>query len=161
MSTPHHHTHIHETAPLHDAPDDWHDHARDEKPQHAHAEVGNAPLITGVGVGLFLVIVFACVAVYAYYTWYITARLSYTEVAFSETSPAIQARKYKQDAYLRLKSGGPVAIPAEGEAPAINYTLGQMDQVIAAAAAKPAVPPAEPPVAPMPATPRQPAAKPQ
>ena len=47
--------HTHETAPLHDPVDAWHDHSHDPKPQQAHAEVGNAGAIMGIG-GAFLLV---------------------------------------------------------------------------------------------------------
>lgn len=122
--------HGHETPPLHDVPDEWHDHSHDEKPQHAHAEVGNAALITGIGVGLFMAIVVSVIAVYGYYTWFITERIRLSEIATSESSPAIAARKYKSDAYIHLAKGGNVVIPASGDTPASNYRLTPIDESI-------------------------------
>ena len=78
----------------------------------------------------------ACVAVYAYYAWYITGRLSHSEVASGQTSPAIQARAYKTDAIIRLKDGGQIVIKADGEAPEIKYTLEPIDTTIEKNAAK-------------------------
>ena len=75
-----HQPHHHETAPLHDAPDEWHDHSHDaEQPQHAHSEVGNAHLVVGVGVGAFLLVVGAIIAVYGYYTMFVTRQLALKE----------------------------------------------------------------------------------
>ncbi len=119
----------HETAPMHDAIDAWHDHSHDEKPQNAHSEVGNAAMITGVGVALFLVIVAAVVAVYAYYTWYITERLDRAEIATGQDSPAVEARKYKADSLIQLNKGGEVSA-AGGGGGAAAYTLLPINEKI-------------------------------
>lgn len=122
---------------MHDAIDAWHDHTRDEKPQIAHSEVGNAKAIMGVGVALFLVIVAAVVAVYAYYTWYITERLDKAEIATGQDSPAVEARQYKADSLILLSKGGEVAgatphtvlpIEAKIEQIAREYASGRVDQ---------------------------------
>ncbi|MFN7021175.1 MAG: hypothetical protein ACK4WH_07605 [Phycisphaerales bacterium] len=126
----------HETPPLHDPVDEWHDHSKDEKPQAAHAEVGNAAMITGVGLALFFVIVFASVAVYAYYSWFVSQRLSEQEVAYGSSpgSPAATARQYQRDARQRLKSGGEVRIKATDTLPALNYSLIKIEDSIKAVA---------------------------
>lgn len=127
----HAHHHVEETPPLHDPIDPWHDHTKDEKPQHAHAEVGNARAIIGIGVGLFMIIVLSVVAVYAYYTWYLARRLSEVEIASGQTSPAIQARVYKQTALTRLDKGASVVIPPAGEdVPGVNYTITPIEGAI-------------------------------
>jgi hypothetical protein len=108
---------------MHDPIDPWHDHSHDEKPQNAHAEVGNARAIMGIGIALFMVIVVAVISVYAYYTWYITERLNKAEIASGNSSPAIQAREYKSTALIRLNSGGKVEGPT-------TYTLTPIDQKI-------------------------------
>jgi flagellar basal body-associated protein FliL len=118
--------HTHETAPLHDPIDAWHDHSHDPKPQQAHAEVGNAGAIMGIGIALFMVIVVAVIAVYAYYVWYVTESLKKAEVASGQASPAIQARAYKQEAILNLIKGAQVK--PVGETP--GYTLAPIDQKI-------------------------------
>lgn len=122
--------HGHETPPLHDPPDPWHDHSHDEKPQQAHAEVGNAALITGIGVTLFMAIVVSVILIYGYYVWFITERLRRSEIASGSASPAIQAREYKSTASIRLAKGGPVVIPAVGDAPEVRYSLTPIDQAI-------------------------------
>jgi len=108
-----HHQHVHETASLHDAPDAWHDHAADEKPMHAHAEVGNARAIIFVGFGLFMLIVFSVIVVYGYYTLYTTRRLAEEEVVHwgDMGAPAIQARQYKQSSLIAENQYGWVAVP--------------------------------------------------
>jgi hypothetical protein len=126
----HHHQHVHETAPLHDPVDEWHDHSKDEKPQQAHAEVGNAKLITGIGLALFLVIVASVIAVYAYYVWFITARLSKAEIASGQASPAIEARAYREQALIRIDRGGSVSAEQAGGAAAGAYTLAPINQAI-------------------------------
>jgi hypothetical protein len=118
--------HSHETPPLHDPIDPWHDHSHDEKPQSAHAEVGNAAAIMGIGIALFMVIVVSVIAVYAYYSWYITERLNKAEVATGQASPAIQARAYKTEALLHVSQGGKIQPP--NDAP--SYTLVPIDQKI-------------------------------
>ncbi len=122
--------HGHETPPLHDRPDEWHDHSHDEKPQQAHAEVGNAALITGIGVALFLAIVVSVILIYGYYVWFITERLRRSEIASGSASPAIQAREYKATASIHLAKGGQIVIPAVGETPEVRYSLTPIDQAI-------------------------------
>jgi hypothetical protein len=64
------------TAEQHDAPDVWHQHTADEKPQAAHGEAANAHVIITVGIGSFLLIFATVVITYAYYTWYTTKLLN-------------------------------------------------------------------------------------
>lgn len=67
----HHNTH-HGGEPAVDA---WHDHSHDaQKPQKAHTEKVNGPLVIGVGSVLFLLIVATAFVTYMYYKWY-NARL--------------------------------------------------------------------------------------
>ncbi len=105
--TEHHSPHPKETPPLHDAPDAWHDHSHDAQPQQAHGEVSNAGKIITTGLALFMMIVFAVIAVYGYYTHYTTQRLTLTERA-SSIGPATDALKYKYDAINRQINGGEV-----------------------------------------------------
>jgi hypothetical protein len=63
----------------HDAPDAWHSHTADEKPQAAHGEAANAHVIILVGVGSFLLIVATVIVTYGYYTWYTTKLLNDAE----------------------------------------------------------------------------------
>lgn len=58
------------TPEVHERPDEWHDHAADERPQHAHLESINAPKVTGVGLGLFLAVAATVAIVYGFYVWY-------------------------------------------------------------------------------------------
>lgn len=70
---PHHHSTEHpapHTPEVHEAPDAWHDHAADERPQHAHLESINAPKVTGVGLSLFLAVAATVLIVYGFYVWY-------------------------------------------------------------------------------------------
>lgn len=127
---PHRPHHAHETPPLHDPVDPWHDHSHDQKPQPAHAEVGNARAIMGIGLALFMVIVVAVISVYAYYSWYVTQQLSRIEVASSRTSPMIQARDYRAQALARLANGGRITIPAAGEEPASTIEITPIDRSI-------------------------------
>jgi hypothetical protein len=57
------------TPEMHESPDTWHDHAADERPQHAHLESINAPKVTFVGLALFLAVVATVVIVYGFYIW--------------------------------------------------------------------------------------------
>lgn len=127
-----HHEHTAEAPVLHDAPDAWHDHSHDEQPQQAHAEVGNAKAITAIGVGLFMVIVFAVVAVYAYYTWFLARQLHENEVATSRDplSPSVMAVQYKRDSLRRLEVGGSVDVPEREPAPAMKYTVTPIEDSI-------------------------------
>lgn len=97
--------HVHETAPMHDAVDAWHDHSHDERPQEAHAEVQNTPMIMGVGVALFFVVVASVVVVYGFYTHYTTTRLSALEQT-TENSPAFVTRGEQSNSLTLLKAGG-------------------------------------------------------
>ncbi len=124
MSDPHHKPHVHETAPLHDPVDAWHDHTKDEKPQQAHAEVGNAGRIMAVGIALFLVIVFAVVVTYGFYIQQTTSRLNAMErVDYgNDLAPPIQARKARLESLTSLAGDYKwVEIPAVGETPAGAY----------------------------------------
>lgn len=126
-----HHAHSHETPPLHDPIDAWHDHSHDEKPQQAHAEVGNAGAIMGIAIALFMVIVASVLVVYGYYTWFITERLRKAEIASGQTSPAIQAREYKQTALTNITQGRQNAkSPAHGDLPELTYSFSPIDEKI-------------------------------
>jgi|GEM_PF-1909628 len=129
---PTHHEHAAETPVLHDRPDDWHDHTKDEKPQTTHGEVVNANTIMGIGISLFLVIVFASAAVYAYYTWFLIRQLNEQEIATGKDSPALVAVRYKRDALLRLERGGNVDVPAKEPAPAMKYSVTKMEDAVQA-----------------------------
>ncbi len=96
---------------MHDPVDAWHDHTKDEKPQHAHAEVQNTPLIMGVGLALFMVIVVSVVAVYGFYTWYVARTLNQQEVT-TVGAPALQFRDDKARALKTIAEGGTVELPA-------------------------------------------------
>lgn len=73
-----HHKHV--TPDEHDAPDQWHQHTPAEKPQKAHGEVANAPLILGVGLLMFVGLIVTVAIVYAYYTFYTTNLLKQQEL---------------------------------------------------------------------------------
>lgn len=103
--------HVHETAPLHDPVDAWHDHNADERPQHAHAEIVDTNAVMGVGVALFFVIVFAVVAVWGFYTWYSTQRLAELERT-STDSPAWLLRGDRISMLTWLEKGHTLNIPA-------------------------------------------------
>lgn len=76
-----HHPEQHSISPdMHDAPDAWHDHTKDPMPQQMHAEVANAKLIIGVGVGLFLAVVATIGIIYWYYIGYTTRLLEQNEL---------------------------------------------------------------------------------
>jgi nitrate reductase NapE component len=138
MSDPHadHKPHVHETPPLHDPVDEWHDHSKDEKPQEAHAEVGNAYQIMGIGIALFLVIVVAVVATYGFYVHQTTLRLAKAEeVSFGQRgAPAIEARIMKSDALIRQSGYGWEVVPAAGDIPArslVRLPIGEAKRLTA------------------------------
>lgn len=95
---------------MHDPVDAWHDHSHDAKPQSAHAEVQNTPLIMAVGVGLFMVIVVSVAAVYGFYTWYVARTLNAQEIT-TDGAPAFQFRDRKADALNINRTGGKVELP--------------------------------------------------
>lgn len=130
MSDPHAKPHVHETAPLHDPVDEWHDHSKDEKPQQAHAEVGNAYQIMGIGVALFFVIVFAAVVTYGFYIHQTTRSLAQMEeVPFGQRgAPAIEARLYKSNALIRQGGYGWEVVPATGDIPARSLVRLPIDE---------------------------------
>lgn len=122
MSDPHKH-HTHETAPMHDPVDAWHDHSHDAKPQAAHAEVQNTPLIMAVGLGLFMVIVVSVVAVYGFYTWYVARTLNAQEIT-TAGAPALEFRKTKNTALDINRDGGTVMLaPLEEGKPKRSITI--------------------------------------
>jgi hypothetical protein len=114
MSDAHSKHHVHETAPLHDTTDSWHDHSHDAKPQHAHAEVQNTPMIMGVGLALFMVIIFSVVAVYGFYTWYIARTLDSQEIT-TAGAPALEWRDAMDKELKLIQTGGTVTLPAAEE----------------------------------------------
>lgn len=132
MSDPHaqHKPHVHETAPLHDPVDPWHDHSKDEKPQQAHAEVGNAFQIMAIGVALFLVIVVAAAVTYGFYIHQTTRSLArMEEVPFgTRGAPAIETRILKSDTLSRQGTYGWEVTPAVGDIPARSYVRLPIDE---------------------------------
>ena len=106
MSHGHEH-HRQETPELHDAPDAWHDHSRDEPPQPVHSEVANSGKIIVTGVLAWLVVVISTVVVYGYYTHFTTAKLAASERDQS-MAPAMDALQYKRDSILNHTEGGKV-----------------------------------------------------
>lgn len=109
---PGHPHHAATTPASHEAPDAWHDHSHDtEQPMHGHAEVSNASKIILTGLGLFLMIVVACVVVYGYYTHYTTEQLALRERT-SSIAPATDARNYKYQSITTQVKGGKHVLPA-------------------------------------------------
>lgn len=95
MSSPPHDHLTHVTPDEHDAPDAWHQHSAQEKPQHSHGEVANARLIIGVGALMSALLVATVVIVYGYYTWYTTKLLDKQELANPGNGLELEAREYK------------------------------------------------------------------
>lgn len=89
------------SAEQHDAPDAWHQHTADEKPQHAHGEAANAHVIILVGVGSFLLIFATVVITYGYYTWYTTKLLNEGENTVGFVEGESTAYKERMMAELR------------------------------------------------------------
>ncbi len=91
------------TPEVHEAPDQWHDHTRDERPQHAHLESINAPKVTGVGLGLFLAVAATIAIVYGFYIWYTVRALdSHEGPGMGLEGPAISTR---EDLKAKLNTG--------------------------------------------------------
>jgi hypothetical protein len=102
------------TVEQHDAPDAWHRHTADEKPQHAHGEAANAHVIIFVGVGSFVLIILTVVITYAYYTWYTTRLLAEGEntVGFVEgDSAAYKARAQADLQHYNWVDPNPPLVP--------------------------------------------------
>jgi hypothetical protein len=109
---------VHETAPMHDRPDTWHDHSHDESPQHAHGEVQNSRLVMGVGLALTAVIVASVLVVYGFYVHYNTHRSDQrerTDTAESSGSPILQMRVFKAKQLAELEGGSTFEMPTEAE----------------------------------------------
>lgn len=92
----------HVTPDEHDPPDSWHQHAAEEKPQHAHGEVANPGLILGVGALMFAGLVATVVIVYGYYTWYTTDLLNRQEMIGLEQA----ALTYRADTFKKFSDYG-------------------------------------------------------
>lgn len=71
----HHRDPHHETPPMHDPVDPWHDHSHDPRPQRAHGGTLNARAVILIGIGLFLAVMVSTGIVYQYYVWYTTRML--------------------------------------------------------------------------------------
>lgn len=130
--------HVHEAAPMHDAPDSWHDHSHDEAPQHAHGEVQNSNLVMGVGIALTLVIVVSCLVVYGFYTHYNTQRANLRErrMTHSADGPVEKTRKDRNEALGHVRDGTTFAIPTDKEGVEKPVTLAPFDSAKDAVARK-------------------------
>lgn len=109
-----HHAHSHATPVHHDPTDAWHDHSDDAKPHHAHAETVNSGMVLAVGSFLFVLIVAACVIVFAFYTSSTTRTLEERERATVD-SPAKLFREFKGQSVALLETGGTIQVPAGEE----------------------------------------------
>ncbi len=114
--------HVHTTPPHHDPVDQWHDHSHDVKPQHAHSETVNSGVVLAVGTFLFVLIVVACVIVYAFYIGATTRTLQARERTTAD-APAKVFREFKGESLVRLESGGTLQIPAAEEGKTKPITL--------------------------------------
>ena len=122
--------HVHETAPLHDPVDSWHDHSHDEKPQHAHGDVQDSNLVLGVGVALAAVIAVSCLVVYGFYTHYNTQRGIDSELVKYPNSPATLTREAKVADLFLLEKGGTTKMPTEKEGVTKDITITPIDQAM-------------------------------
>ncbi|HMN41304.1 MAG TPA: hypothetical protein PKE29_10695 [Phycisphaerales bacterium] len=138
---PHAH-HVHETSPMHDAVDQWHDHSHDERPQHAHTDVINTRLVLAVGLALAGVIVVAVVVVYGFYVHYNTQRSSERERTSAFGSPLTDTRIEKARDLSMLATGGSYQVSTGDENAKKTITIapiGQaMDRVVRAYTRAPA-----------------------
>lgn len=99
-----HHKHLkHVTPDEHDPPDQWHAHGPQEKPQHAHGEIANAWLITGVGVLMFFGLIVTVAITYGYYVWYTAGLLEQQEVAALRQGMEREALEYKHECFEDFK----------------------------------------------------------
>lgn len=117
MSDPHakHSAKHHETAPLHDPVDSWHDHAHDEKPMAVHAEDVDTRSVLFIGIALFIVVVISCVIVYGFYVFRTTQKLSIGEVSSRDTAPAWDTRRARAASFSLRDKGGELKLPTEVE----------------------------------------------
>lgn len=130
--------HVHETAPMHDPVDQWHDHTRDEQPQKPHADVQNSNLVLGVGIALAVVIALSCAVVYGFYIHYNSQRTNERENAQNPNmhglsindSPAIAARNEQRDNLARLRAGGTLEMPTEQENVKKTVTIRPLAQAM-------------------------------
>ena len=67
-----------------------------EVPQAPHAELVNAPMVIGVGVGLFLLIVVTTLIIFQYYQWYSINLLEARGQATYNESPMRERRERLQ-----------------------------------------------------------------
>jgi hypothetical protein len=96
MSADHHQHLKHVTPDEHDLPDQWHAHAAEEKPQHAHGEIANAGAIIGVGLLMFAGLVVTVVITYGYYVWYTAGLLDRQEVVALREGIERDSLEYKR-----------------------------------------------------------------
>lgn len=101
MSHPHHSAH---TPPDVEAPDAWHSHSGDERPQKAHGELTNAHLIVLFGIGSFVIVLVCAIAVYAYYIHYSTEQLNRQELT-KQAGIEGEALAYKRGKQAALAEG--------------------------------------------------------
>ncbi len=129
VHAPPHGHHVHETPPMHDAIDAWHDHSHDERPQHAHGEVQNSRLVLGVGLALTGVIVVSSLVVYGFYVHYNTQRSDERERT-TDGSPLIETRIEKGKALAMIQTGGSFPMATEDEKVKKTVTLTPIDQAM-------------------------------
>jgi hypothetical protein len=124
--------HVHEAAPMHDAPDEWHDHSHDEQPQHAHGEVQNSRLVLGVGIALFVVIVVSVMVVFGFYTHYNTRRSDSREhhLAGAVPGPVELNRAAKDKDLTHIKTGETFEMDTETEGVKKTVTLAPIDKAM-------------------------------
>jgi hypothetical protein len=129
VHAPHHGHHVHETRPLHDPVDTWHDHSHDERPQHAHGEVQNSNIVLAVGLALTAVIVASVIVVYGFYVHYNTQRADDRERT-TAGAPLLETRGEKVKDLSMVANGGSFQMATEDEKVKKTVTIAPVGQAM-------------------------------
>jgi hypothetical protein len=106
-----------------DPVDSWHDHSADERPMEAHGEVGNPGLVMAVGLGLFVLIVGAVIAVDTMYRGYAASSMAAAEVSSDAVGPVTELRAEKTRILAAQQGTSPIWVqlpPIDEKTPGVN-----------------------------------------